>query len=217
MSLTLILANKAYSSWSFRPWILLRHFGIAFAEKVIPLDLPQTRAEILKVSPSGKCPCLYDNDLAVWDSLAIIQYVAENWPQHAIWPKDKAARATARSVSAEMHSGFQAFRSQCPMNFFRSPKAIALGEDAKADVARIVQAWELAREHYGSGGPFLFGSFSAADAMYAPVVNRLHVYDVPVSPVIRSYMDAMMGLPAWLEWAQAAKHETWRIAKYEAI
>jgi glutathione S-transferase len=217
MPLKLVVANKAYSSWSLRPWILLAHFKIPFEEVVIPMERPETREEMLKHAPTGKCPSLHDGKIAVWESLAIMEYVAEQYPEKAIWPKGKAARAHARSLANEMHAGFQALRQECPTNFRRAPKAVALSEDAKADVARIEAAWAGAQEAFGKSGPFLFGRFSAADAMFAPVVNRFHAYAVPVSPATRSYMDAVMALPAWKAWIADGEAEPWRIEKYEVV
>ena len=217
MPLKLVLANKAYSSWSLRPWILLAHFRIPFEEVVIPLDLPETRANILKYAPSAKCPSLHDGKIAVWESLAIIEYIAEAFPDRAIWPRGKAARAHARSLASEMHAGFTALRQACPTNFLRKPKAIALSDEARADVARIEAAWAHARETFGGTGPFLFGRFSAADAMFAPVVNRFHAYDIPAAKTTRAYMAAMMALPAWKAWIADAEAEPWRIERYEAV
>lgn len=217
MSLTLVIANKAYSSWSFRPYILLRHFGIGFAEISIPLGEATTREQILRYGPGGKCPVLIDGDLTIWDSLAIMEYLAEIYPDLGIWPRDKAARAMARSLSAEMHSGFMALRAHLPMNMRRPVKARELTPDVAADVARIEAAWALARQKFGRGGSFLFGAFSAADAMFAPVVGRFHTYDVPVSSESRSYMNAIMALPAWNDWQKGADAEIRRIAKYEEI
>ena len=215
MPLKLIIANKAYSSWSLRPWILLAHFKIPFEEVVIPMDRPETRAEMLKYAPTGKCPSLHDGKIAVWESLAIMDYVAEEFPEKAIWPKAKAARAQARSLSAEMHAGFSALRQTCPTNFRRKPKAIPLTDAVSADIARIEAAWARARETFGKAGPFLFGRFSAADAMFAPVVNRFHAYDIPVAETTRAYMDAVMALPAWKAWIAGGEAEPWRIDKYE--
>jgi len=217
MPLKLIIANKAYSSWSFRAWILLAHFKIPFEETVIPLDLPETRSLILKHSPTAKVPALVDGPITVWESLAIMEYVAETHPEKAIWPRGKAARALARALSSEMHAGFQSLRQHCPMNFVRAPRKIALTEAVEADVARIDAAWAGARKAFGKAGPFLFGRFSAADAMFAPVVNRFHVYEVPVSRGAREYMAAMMALPAWKAWTTDAEAEAWRIDKYDAI
>lgn len=215
--LKLIIANKAYSSWSVRPWLVLAQFGIPFEEVVIPLDVPTTRKAILKHSPSGKCPALRDGELTVWDSLAMIEYIAEKYPKKAIWPKTRAARALARSMCAEMHAGFQALRRECPMNLRRDVRAIDLSEDAKADAARLEAMWAQARKAHGKGGPFLFGKFSAADAYFAPVVNRLHVYDVKVSKATRAWMDAVMATSAFRALVEDARRETWRIEKYEAI
>ncbi len=217
MTLKLIVANKAYSSWSLRPWILLAHFGIPFEEVVVPMDRPETRAEMLKYAPTGKCPSLHDGKIAVWESLAIIEYVAESYPEKAIWPRDKAARAHARSLAAEMHAGLSALRNACPTNFRRKPKAIPLSDEVSADVARIEAAWAHAREAFGEEGPFLFGGFSAADAMFAPVVNRFHAYDIPVAKKTRAYMDAIMALPAWKAWIAEGEAEPWRIERYEAV
>jgi glutathione S-transferase len=215
MSLTLVVANKAYSSWSFRPWILMRHFGIPFAEITVPLAQENTRAEILRYSPAAKCPVLLDGNEPVWDSLSIIEYIAELYPELPVWPKAQRARAVARSLAAEMHSGFTGLRTCLPMNLRRVVSKRELSPEAAADVSRIEDAFREARGQFGRRGMFLFGDFSAADAMFAPVVNRLHVYDVPVSAATRAYMDAVMALPAWQEWAAAARAEPWMIAKYE--
>ena len=217
MPLKLILANKAYSSWSLRPWILLTHFKIPFEEVVIPMDEPETRANMLKYAPTGKCPSLHDGKTAVWESLAIIEYVAETHPEKAIWPRAKAARAHARSLANEMHAGFGALRQACPTNFRRPVRAVALSEEVRADVARIEEAWAHACDTFGAAGPYLFGRFSAADAMFAPVVNRFHVYDIPVSRRTRAYMETIMALPAWKAWIAAAEAEPWRIEPYDAI
>jgi glutathione S-transferase len=217
MPLKLILANKAYSSWSLRPWILLAHFKIPFEEVVIPMDEPETRANMLTYAPSGKCPSLHDGKTAVWESLAIIEYVAETHPEKAIWPRAKTARAHARSLANEMHAGFGALRQACPTNFRRPVSAVALNEEVRADVARIEEAWAHARETFGKAGHYLFGGFSAADAMFAPVVNRFHVYDIPVSKPTRAYMETIRALPAWKAWIAAAEAEPWRIERYDAI
>jgi glutathione S-transferase len=217
MPLKLVIANKAYSSWSLRPWILLAHFKIPFEEIVIPMDLPATRKQMLAYAPTGKCPSLHDGAISVWESLAIIEYIAEKYPDKAIWPKAKAARAYARSLSSEMHAGFLALRQHCPTNFRRPVRKLELTEAVEADVARIEAAWAEARKTFGAAGPFLFGRFSAADAMFAPVVNRLHVYDVKVKKATRDYMDAIMALPAWKAWIKDAEAEEWRMDKYESI
>jgi glutathione S-transferase len=217
VSLTLLIANKAYSSWSLRPFLVMRHFGIAFDEVTIALGQETTRADILKYSPSARCPALIDGDLVIWDSLSIIEYVAEKFPNLPVWPRDRAARAVARSLAAEMHSGFQPLRAHLPMNMRRAVKRRDLTPEVLADIARLEIAWSDARERFGAGGDFLFGDFCAADAMFAPVVNRLYIYDAPVSVASRAYMDAVMALPAYQDWRKGAAAETWRIAKYEEV
>ena len=217
MTTHLFIANKAYSSWSMRPWLVMRHFGLPFDEVVIPLDLPTTRTEILRHSPTGKLPALASEGLVIWDSLGIIEYLADLHPAAAIWPRDRAARAMARTVSAEMHAGFAALRKACPMNLRRPVRAIAVGDDVKADVERVEALWAGMRQAYGAGGDFLFGDFSAADAMFAPVVNRLDVYALATRPESRVYMDAIKALPAWQAWLDGARAEPWFIEHYEAI
>ncbi|MFZ0558445.1 MAG: glutathione S-transferase family protein [Methylovirgula sp.] len=217
MSLTLVIANKAYSSWSFRPFILMRHFGIPFVEIVIPLGEATTHAEILRHSPSGRCPALRDGAHTVWDSLAIIEYLAERFPELPIWPGEATARATARSLAAEMHSGFAALRADFPMNMRRPVRRREVPSEAQADVERLETAWSDARQAFGASGDFLFGDFSAADAMFAPVVNRLHVYDVAVDTATRAYMDCVRALPAYRDWQKGAEAESWRIDKYEDL
>jgi glutathione S-transferase len=211
----LIIANKRYSSWSLRPWLVMRHFDLPFDETVIPLDQPETHAEILKVSPSGRVPCLIDGALNIWESLAIIEYLAETFPEQPIWPREKAARAVARAISSEMHAGFMGLRRACPMNLRKTFAWRDWGEAASADATRIVELWRDARARYGSGGQFLFGEFSAADAMYAPVVHRLNGYSWPVEGDTRSYLDAMLDLPAMRDWQKAAAAETWIVPSDE--
>ena len=216
-ALTLVLGNKNYSSWSMRPWLALRAAGISFDELVIPLDRPETAEQIARYSPSGRVPALLDADLTVWDSLAIIEYAAERFPQARLWPAAREARAIARSASAEMHSGFQALRAHLPMNLKRKPAARALTPEVERDVARIVAIWRDCRTQFGAGGPFLFGAFSAADAMFAPVVTRFDTYAVPVDGETRAYMDAILGHPAFQEWRRAALAEPWASEKYDAV
>jgi glutathione S-transferase len=218
MALKLVIGNKNYSSWSMRPWLALRAGDIAFEEVFIPLYTGEAdKNRILAVTPSGKVPALVDGDVTVWDSLAIIEYAAERFPQARLWPEDRGARAHARSVSAEMHSGFMALRNECGMNLHRPIGAIALSAEARANVARIQQIWIECREQYGTSGPFLFGSFSGADAMFAPVVHRFRTYAIEVAPAARDYMAAMMTFPAFQEWTRAALAETLVIEKFETV
>jgi glutathione S-transferase len=206
---TLVIGNKLYSSWSMRPWLLLKQLQIAFDEVVIPLHHPNTKAEILKHSPAGKVPILIDGDIAVWESLAIMDHVGETYDDAEVWPRDPHARAMARSVAAEMHAGFTALRSACPMNLGKRFRERDRGPDVARDVARVTEIFREARERFGAGGPFLFGEFSAADAMFAPVVTRLDTYAIPVDPVSRDYMHAILSLPAYREWLDAALDEPW--------
>ena len=211
----LILGNKNYSSWSFRPWIGLRTAGIPFDEEVIPLYGEGSKENILARSPAGKVPILIDGDVRVWESLAILEYAAEKFPAAQLWPADPAARAHARAISTEMHAGFVALRSECGMNMWRPPARKALSDEAKANIARIQALWTDARDRFGAGGPFLFGRFTAADAMYAPVVSRFETYAIDVTAPVAAYMDAMIALPAWQEWRRAGLNEPWVIAKFE--
>jgi len=223
MALTLVIGNKNYSSWSFRPWIALRVAGIPFEEVVIPLYEPGSKEQILKYSPAGKVPVLIDGDVRVWESLAIIDYLAERFPQARLWPGDAAARAHARAIAAEMHAGFAPLRRHCPMNMWRTVKARELPPEVAADVRRIEAIVTECRERFGrggvkggvQGGAFLFGAFGAADAMYAPVVARLHTYAIAVGAVAEAYKQAVMALPAWAEWRAAALKEPWIMANAE--
>ena len=211
MTLTLIIGNKNYSSWSLRPWIAMKVAGIAFDEVVISLDAPDFKPRVSKISGTGKVPALDDNGTHLWESLAILEYLAERFPAARLWPSDSAARAHARAISSEMHAGFVPLRRACPMNMWRPVKKLDLNDEALANV----KMWAECRRRYGAGGPFLFGAFCAADAMYAPVVSRFHTYDVGVDKAARAYMDAMMALPAWAEWKTAARKESWVLAEDE--
>jgi len=214
--LKLVIGNKNYSSWSMRPWLALRANDIAFDEVFIPLYTGDAdKRRILDFTPSGKVPALIDGDITIWDSLAIIEYVAERFPQSRIWPEDRARRAHARSISAEMHSGFAALRNECGMNLHRPVRAVALSAEARADVARVEQIWIECRERYGKFGPFLFGAFGGADAMFAPVVHRFRSFAIAVAPEARAYMDTMMALPAFQQWTSAALAETLIIDRFE--
>src|ERR1700693_4263212 len=204
MTLKLVIGNKNYSAWSLRPWLALRANNIAFEEIFIPLYTGDAdKQRILDVNPSGKVPALIDGDVTIWDSLVIIESAAERFPEARLWPEDRASRAHARSISAEMHSGFMALRSECGMNLHRPIRAIALSADARANVARIQEIWIECRERYGKTGPFLFGAFGAADAMFAPVVHRLRTYAIAVEPAAQAYLETMMALPAFQEWTRA--------------
>jgi glutathione S-transferase len=218
MALTLVIGNKNYSSWSMRPWLALRANNIAFEEVFIPLYGDEAdKKRILDFTDSGKVPALIDGDVTIWDSLSIIEYLAEKFPEIRLWPEDRARRAHARSISAEMHSGFMALRSECGMNLHRPVGAIELSADARANVARIQQIWIECRERYGKSGPFLFGAFGGADAMFAPVVHRFRTFAIEVMPEARDYMNAMMSLPAFQEWTRAGLAETLVIEKLETV
>lgn len=201
----LVIGNKNYSSWSLRPWLALKVLGIAFDEKRIPLYGPAAKSEILKHSPSGKVPCLVDGPLAVWDSLAILEYLAERHPQ--LWPADPAARARARSIAAEMHSGFPNLRQHMGMNVRKRYPGRGRTPEVLEEIKRIDAIWSQGR------GPFLFGAFSAADAMYAPVVLRFRTYEVRVSN--RAYADAVLALPAMREWIETAELERESIPQFD--
>ncbi|MGU3494911.1 glutathione S-transferase family protein [Xanthobacteraceae bacterium A53D] len=215
MSLTLIIGNKTYSSWSLRPWLALSAAGVAFDEQVLPLGTDAFRAFMAGRAAPGRVPLLLDGDMEVWDSLAIIEHVAERHPEKPFWPKDAAARAMARSISAEMHSGFTGVRRELPMNLARPPEPFALGAKAQGDVARITAIFNAARSRFGADGPFLFGAFSAADAMFAPVATRFDTYQVPLDAVSRSYVDAVLAQPDFVRWRDAALKEEWVVAEDE--
>jgi glutathione S-transferase len=215
MALTLLIGNKNYSSWSFRPWIAMKVAGIPFTEEVISLDAEDFKARVTKISGSGKVPALVDGDVRVWESLAILDYLAEAFPQAGLWPAERVARAHARAIAAEMHGGFTALRRDCAMNMWRPVMTRELTPQVADDVRRIEAIWTDCRTRFGAGGPFLFGGFGAADAMYAPVVSRFHTYAVKVGTAASAYMEAVMGLPAWQEWRAAALKEPWVLPKDE--
>lgn len=215
MSLTLIIGNKNCSSWSLRPWLFLKHHGIAFEEIRIPLYREDSPARIAAYSPAGKVPVLVDGDVTVWDSLAILEYLAERFPEAGGWPAATADRAKARSLAAEMHSGFTALRSHCCMNCRRQPAPKMLPEAVHKDVARINQIWRECREQFGNRGPWLLGQFSIVDAMYAPVALRFHSYQLEAEPEAAVYMNTVLGHPAVVEWIEAGKAETEMIQAYE--
>lgn len=215
----LIIGNKTYSSWSLRPWLVLKQFGIAFEEMLIPFgptsDDPDWKRAVAEFTPARKVPALLDGPITVWDSLAIIEYLAEKRPELAIWPRDPAARAMARSISAEMHSGFGALRNACPMNLAFVHPERERGPAVAADVARIGEIWREARQRFGAGGPFLFGAFSAADAMFAPVTSRFTTCSIALDPVSAAYVEAVQASAGFQAWREAALAETWIIAHDE--
>jgi glutathione S-transferase len=211
---TLVIGNKNYSSWSLRPWLLLKHLGVAFEEILVPLDRPSTREDLEKYSPSARVPVLRHGELTVWDSLAICEYLAELTGRG--WPAAPAARAVARAVSAEMHSGFTTLRSLWPMNARARNRRTAMTAALEADVERIDQIWNDCRARFGAAGPWLFGEYSIADAMFAPVVLRFNTYGAAaVSPTVRWYMASVLEDPPLQEWLQAAKRESWTNAASE--
>jgi glutathione S-transferase len=220
---TLILGNKAYSSWSLRGWLLMKHSGAPFEERVIPLDRPGFKAEILTHSPSGRVPALEAGDLTIWDSLAIAEYLHERYPEAGLWPADPEVRAVARAVTAEMHAGFAVLRERLPMDLKRAPIAPGKGpmDDPAlcAEIARIVEIWTDCRSRAPShapgrvsgGGRFLFGEFCAADAFYAPVAIRFHSYGVALEGAAAAYRDALLAWPDLAAWTEAAQAEPWSI------
>ena len=215
MALKLVIGNKNYSSWSFRPWIAMKVAGIAFEEEVISLDAKDFKTRVTRISGTGKVPALADGNVQVWESLAILEYLAEKFSDARLWPADPAARAQARAIAAEMHAGFVPLRRHLPMNMWRPVMRRDLTPEVQANVRRIEAIWTDCRTRHGAGGPFLFGPFGAADAMYAPVVARFHTYAVEVNVLARAYMDAVMDLPAWREWQTQALAETWVLPEDE--
>jgi glutathione S-transferase len=215
MSFTLVIGNKNYSSWSMRPWLAMKVFGIPFEEILVPLYGAASRPALLSFSPAGKVPALLADGAPIWDSLAILEFLAERFPDRAIWPRDAAARALARSLACEMHSGFTTLRRDCPMNLRRPWAAIDPGERRDGELQRLDAALSDARVRHGAGGAFLFGEFSAADAMFAPVAARIDTYALPVSPALRDWISAVRALPAWREWEQAALAEPWVLEQFE--
>ena len=215
MTLKLIIGNKNYSSWSMRPWLAMKVARIAFEEEVVSLDAGDFKSRVGAVSDSGKVPALADDDTHIWESLAILEYLAEKFPQAELWPHDPAARAEARAIAAEMHAGFTPLRRHLPMNMRRPVMRRELTDEAHRNAERVDAIWTRCRTRFAGEGAFLFGRFGAADAMYAPVVARFHTYDVAVGALSRAYMQAVMALPAWSEWRTAALAETWVLPEDE--
>ncbi len=211
--LTLVIGNKNYSSWSLRAWLFMKHAGVEFQEVLVRLDTAETREQLERYGPSGRVPVLRHGTLCIWDSLAICEYIAEL--SGTGWPQATAARAVARAVSAEMHSGFTTLRSLWPMNARARNRRTAVTAALEADVERIDEIWNDCRGRFGEEGPWLFGHYSVADAMYAPVVLRFNTYGAHISQTARWYMASVLEDAGLQEWLQAAKQEPWTIAADE--
>lgn len=204
----LIIANKNYSTWSLRPWLLMRHAGIPFQEELIDFNASDFKERVRQYSGAGKVPVLVDGDLVVWDSLAIAEYIAEKFPEKGLWPHAAPARAVARSACAEMHSGFQEMRSRLTMNCQVRFTNMLLHKAARRDIARVIEIWRDCRQRFGADGPFLFGRFSVADAFFAPVTVRFTAYGIDLPAVARDYVATIQALPAMQEYIAAARAET---------
>ena len=215
MSLTLVIGSKNYSSWSLRPWMLLRQLGIGFDERVLTLDTPEFYGEIGKFNPARRVPVLLDAELTIWDSIAICEYLAEKTGRG--WPKDVAARAYARSVSAEMHSGFQALREACPFNARARDRTVPVTPELEADVRRIDEMWADCRRRFASRGPWLFGDYSIADAMYSSVVLRFNTYGTELSPPSLEYLNKALADRALTDWIRAAESDPCQLEKVDAV
>ena len=213
--LHLVIANKNYSSWSLRPWLAMTMADLDFDETMILLDTPDTRKQIAEHSKAGRVPILRHGKVTIWETLAILEYLAEAFPEKNLWPKAKAARAVARAISNEMHAGFSGLRNACPMNLRRPQKPVALNDETRADIARIEEIWRDRRKTYGKGGKFLFGKFCNADAMFAPVVTRFDTYAIPVAKDTRAYLDTVLATKAFQKWKSAALKETWILPREE--
>lgn len=209
----LVIGNKTWSSWSLRPWLALRHLQLPFEEINVRLRQPDSKAQILKFSPSGMVPLLIDGDFEVWDSLAILEYLADAHPEKGLWPSDRLARARARCAAAEMHSGFMPLRRTCSMDILTRAPLDTVPEDVETDVRRIVALWRECRTRYGSNGPYLFGGFTATDAMYAPVASRFRTY-LPVlhrfgdDGTASEYVETIFAMPEMQAWIEGAKAES---------
>ena len=204
----LVVGNRNYSSWSLRPYMALAMSEIDFDQKLIRFTDPQFSAKVARISKAGLVPILKHDNLVIWDSLAILEYLAETWPTKNLWPKNKSARAYARSISSEMHSSFRDLRDACPMNLRRPIKPVDINAAVRSDIARLEHIFASARKTFGKGGPFLFGKFSNADAMFTPIVARFETFDIPVSTTTRDYMNAILATPAFHAWKAGALRET---------
>lgn len=212
----LYIGNKNYSSWSLRPWLLMKHFGVPFVEHMVSVAGRDYNPALKPIAGNARVPCLHDDGFAVWESIAIAEYLAERDPR--MWPDDAHARARARSVSAEMHAGFTRLRTAMPMNLKLKLKGKAAAPDVQRDIDRVIEIWEEARSQFaGAAGPYLFGAFSVADAMYAPVAWRLHTYNVALPPVAAAYRDTLLAHPAMVEWHAVALRESEAHAHYDML
>ena len=209
----IIIGNKKYSSWSLRPWLAMKVLGVDFEEKLSQFDMSTTSEHFYEFSPSKKVPVLIDGEQVIWDSMAILEYLAEIYPEKNWWPKARDKRARARSIAHEMHGGFGAIRDECPMNFGRTPAAIKLSERCQWEFLRLEASWEDALG--ASGGPFLFGDFGIADAMYAPVVSRIRTYGIKGGNAWNDYCTTIEALPAYQDWAKAGRAEPWVVKEVE--
>jgi glutathione S-transferase len=210
--IVLVIGDKAWSSWSLRPWLAAKAAGIAFREVEVRLRRPETAEAIACHSPSGRIPVLRRGGSTVWDSLAICEYLAELKPEARLWPEDARARAVARSISAEMHSSFQALRKEFPMDYHARIDGRVPSEQAAADILRVAQIWKITRKEFGAGGPYLFGTFTIADSMYAPVATRFQTYGIDLAAygddgTAAAYAQAVLAMPQMLEWGEGAARE----------
>ena len=214
--LTLVIGNKNYSSWSLRPWLAMKKIGLDFREIRIPLNTPESKQKLLEHSPAGKVPILHHGDINIWESLAICEYIAENFDS-SLWPQDHQARAIARSVSNEMHAGFNALRNCMPMNIRANLFGLGMNPQVQADIERIKTIWRDCRQLFGRNGNFLFGNFTIADAMFAPVVSRFVTYGVELNPVEQAYADTIWQLPEMQLWKDAASQEVETIPNVDEL
>ncbi len=214
----LIIGNKAYSSWSLRGWLAVKQSGLAFDELIVPLfdaGWDERKREEDLAPSSGKVPILWDGDAVIWDSFAILEYLSDKVGRERFWPKDDAARGMARAMAAEMHSGYLPLRRECPMNLRKTYEGVPISDECRADALRILQLWAEARARFGKEGPYLFGTFSAADIMFAPVVTRFVTYGFTLPGFAAGYVEAMLAHPWMQEWFQGAADEEWVVEKYE--
>jgi len=214
-TLTLTIGNRNYSSWSLRAWLALEATGVDFQEEMVLLGRTDTGTEISKHSPTGLVPVLRDGDLVIWDSLAIAEYLAEKFPDAGLWPSDPQVRAIARSVASEMHSGYTAVRGNMPMNIRASYPGAGRAPGVDQDIERMISVWEFCRREFGQGGDLLFGSFTNADAFFAPVICRFRTYGVEMGGVAGAYMNAVWALPAMRDWVAKAEAEEWKVERYD--